>query len=102
PGRRLRRVPYARRVPAPRSHRLGLGHRLEATLHEPPEPPLADEPAIPDDERSPDDRRPDAARDPEALVRGVVTRVVEVGSPERPPDPWIEQDEVGIATDLDR
>ena len=65
--------------------------------------------AAPPDEGAVADHRPAAdehvahrALDGQALVRRVVARVVEVGGADRPPGGRVEQDEVGVATDLDR
>ena len=73
-----------------------------ATLDEPAEAALADEGAVADDGPAADEDRPDRSRDVEALVRRVVARVVEVGGPDRPAGGRVEEDEVGVAADLDR
>src|SRR3954469_1715416 len=79
----------------------GLSGLDRASLDEAAVAALAGEGAVPDHCGAPHEYRANGAADLEALVRGVVARVVEVGGAEGAAGCGVEQDDVGITAGLD-
>src|SRR5258707_911505 len=89
-------------VPCRKATSEARSHPGSAPLDECAVTALADEGAVANDRAAADEDRPNGALHLEALVRRVVARVVEVLGADRPAGGWVEEDDVGVAADLDR